>query len=196
MEHSFAEALAAMTPGALAAVVLAAVLSAIALGSWLSAAWRRARLSRRARARMRRAIDGENRTESLLEKAGYTLLARQPRLSFPLLLDGNPRTVELRADWLVERGGRRFVADTKTGSRAPSLDHAPTRRQLLEYRVAYDVEGVLLIDAETDTIHEIVFPTLPPRAPSLEQTVARALLLVIATTICSFVAAFLVIGQR
>lgn len=183
MEPAIADAFAAMSARTLGLVALAALLGAVVVGGWLSGVLRRTLLAHRARQRMRRAIAGEDRTEALLARAGYVLLARQPRLTFPLLLDGDPRTVELRADWLVARGGRRFVADTKTGRRAPSLEHAPTRRQLLEYRVAYDVEGVLLIDAETDTIHEIVFPTLPPRPPSLRRTTARALALVLTTAL-------------
>ena len=124
--------------------------------------------------RSRRAVDGEARSEVLLADAGFVILARQPRLVFALSVDGASRSVELRADWLVERGGRRFVADTKTGGKAPSLDHAPTRRQLLEYRVAYEVDGVLLVDAETDRIHEVVFPAL--HSPSPDGSALHAML--------------------
>lgn len=40
----------------------------------------------------------------------------------------------------------------KTGKLAPRLDHAATRRQLLEYRVAFGVDGVLLVDAEAERV--------------------------------------------
>ena len=179
MALSPAEAVLDLPAEAVAALGIALLVVTLAAGSWLSSAWHHARRSARSKARARRAVDGENRSELLLARAGYTLLARQPRLAFLLLLDGDARTVDLRADWLVERGGRRYVADTKTGARAPSLDHAPTRRQLLEYRVAYDVEGVLLIDAETDTIHEVQFPALAPRGGSRARAFATAIALLL-----------------
>ena len=58
----------------------------------------------------------------------------------------------LRADLLVTRNGRRYVAEVKTGRTAPRLDCAATRRQLLEYRIAFGVDGVLLVDAESDCV--------------------------------------------
>ena len=66
--------------------------------------------------------------------------------------------IVVRADLLVSRGARRFVAEVKTGARAPRIETAATRRQLLEYAVAYDVDGVLLVDMEEHTISEVEFP--------------------------------------
>jgi len=66
--------------------------------------------------------------------------------------DGEPMEVSLRADLLVTRNGRRYVAEVKTGRAAPRLDCAATRRQLLEYRIAFGVDGVLLVDAESDRV--------------------------------------------
>jgi hypothetical protein len=137
----------------------------LALGLWLRGAFGRLVRRRRAGARARRAIAGENRSEVLLRRQGYTIVERQPRRQVVLLVDEEPHPVDVRADWLVERDGRRFVADTKTGRLAPSIDHAPTRRQLLEYRLVYDVVGVLLIDAEANEVHAVTFPGLPGAPP-------------------------------
>ena len=49
-----------------------------------------------------------------------------------------------------------MIAEVKTGRRAPSLDNDATRRQLIEYRLAWpEVEGVILVDATSDTFKEI-----------------------------------------
>lgn len=178
--HSIGDLAASLDVRAWIALGVFVVVAIAAAGAWLSRTLEAANRRRRATIRSRRAVDGENRSEALLARAGYVVLVRQPRLVFALLLDGAPRTVDLRADWLVERDGRRFVADTKTGARAPSLDHAPTRRQLLEYRVAYDVDGVLLIDAETNTVHEVRFPALerPPATRPFTSLLPWVLLLV------------------
>ena len=68
------------------------------------------------------------------------------------------KKVELRADLLVERDGMRFIAEVKTGERAPDPSFPPTRRQLLEYRLAFDPYGVLLVDVEAGEIFEVDFP--------------------------------------
>ena len=43
--------------------------------------------------------------------------------------------------------------------------HTATRRQLLEYALAYDVDGVLLVDMTAGRLHQVEFPTLDRRAP-------------------------------
>jgi len=48
----------------------------------------------------------------------------------------------------------------KTGAHAPRIETSATRRQILEYRVAFDVDGVVLVDAEAGSVHEITFPAL------------------------------------
>ena len=64
----------------------------------------------------------------------------------------------MRADLIVSRAGRRYVAEVKTGAVAPDVRHAPTRRQLLEYQHAYRADGVLLVAPEAGTVREVLFP--------------------------------------
>lgn len=94
----------------------------------------------------------------MLERAGWTVLAQQVQGSYELWAGGVTRVIGLRADYVVEAGGRRFVAEVKTGQRAVELSNPATRRQLLEYRMAFDVEGVLLVDAEAGRVDEVRFP--------------------------------------
>jgi hypothetical protein len=79
------------------------------------------------------------------------------KASYDLLVDGRRLSIALRADYVVERRGRWFVAEVKSGETAPSLETPATRRQLLEYRIAFAVDGVLLVDAERDTVHEVIY---------------------------------------
>jgi hypothetical protein len=135
-------------------------------------AWRLARLRRAARtgvaaaaredqrreamlARRLRAADGEESAFGLLERAGYLVLGRQVAGSWTVRADGEPLTFGLRADYLVQRAGRRYVAEVKTGRLAPRLSHGPTRRQLLEYSSAFDVHGVILVDADAETLTHV-----------------------------------------
>lgn len=80
------------------------------------------------------------------------------RRTWTLLCDGEGTDFELRADLLVERQGQQYVAEVKTGSSAPDLSNAGTRRQLLEYSLAYQSPVILLVDVERDRVVEVSFP--------------------------------------
>ncbi len=133
------------------------VLAIIWAGLWLRARLRRHCRSELAKRRARHAVAAEKHALPLLAAAGYEVEEIQPRRTFSFHVDGALAEVELRADLLVRRGCERLVADVKTGNVAPKISHAPTRRQLLEYRVAYEVDGVLLIDMAEEKIHRVDF---------------------------------------
>ncbi len=137
-------------------LIVAVVAAVVAL--WLASVLRRWRGSWRARRRAVRAGAGEDRAAGMLEAAGFRIVARQARIAWVPLVDGEPFATELRADYLVEARGELFVAEVKTGREAPSLATAATRRQLLEYRVAFEADGVLLVCPEAGAIHRVEFP--------------------------------------
>jgi hypothetical protein len=142
---------------ALALAGLAALAIALVL-LYLVARWRSWRASLVARQRGARAVQGERDAERLLARLGYAIVDRQVGLDWAIACDGEDHLVELRADLLVERDGRRYVAEVKTGLSAPLLTNAATRRQLLEYCVAYQVDSVLLVDVEEGSVREVSFP--------------------------------------
>ena len=139
------------TAAVVGAMFVALQLVILAVKRW----WRRRSLA----TRFARAAVGEARAATLLARAGYDVLAAQVPGDYPVGVDGEVVMVSLRADYLVVRAGARYVVEVKTGAHAPRIDSRATRRQLLEYRVAFDVDGVLLVDAERETIHEITFPS-------------------------------------
>ena len=141
------------------AVALGGALVALVIARWVRT-WRG---SWRAKARARRAGGGEDDAATMLRRAGFTIVARQARIWWAPLVDGEPHETELRADYLVEAAGELFVAEVKTGDEAPHLSTAATRRQLLEYHVAFGADGVLLVCPELGAIHRVEFPLPPPR---------------------------------
>ena len=128
--------------------------------------WLRESKGRRSAARARRVgRAGERDARRLLERARYRIDAEQPTARIAYLVDGEPREAPLRPDFLVSRRGLRYVADAKKGADAVRIERRATRRQLLEYALAFpEMDGVLLVDAEAGRIHEIVFPGLVPSA--------------------------------
>jgi hypothetical protein len=152
------ESAAAWVPWAVAILL---VVTAIA-GAALAASLRGAVARRRTHRRLRRARAAEDRARVLLERLGYDILGAEVGGSYDVHVDGRPVRIDLRADYVVERGGKRFVAEVKSGAAAPSIGTSATRRQLLEYRVAFDVDGVLLLDGETSLAHAVEFPGVEP----------------------------------
>lgn len=71
----------------------------------------------------------------------------------------------LQCDYVVERDGELLVAEVKTGAIATQLSTAATRRQMLEYQVAFGVPGIVLVDMERGTCAEVRF-TLRAQAAS------------------------------
>jgi hypothetical protein len=142
-------------------LVLAAVLLFISTYLWL--AYRRWHAGWLRRRQWSRAQKAEAHAPMLLERLGYIVLGAQVEATYSLLVDGQSMPISVRADYLVSRHGRRFVAEVKSGRLAPLLATPTTRRQLLEYLVAFQADGVLLVDGETRTVHEVGFP-VPSRA--------------------------------
>ena len=140
-------------------LVLLGALCLLGLLLW----WQSGRERRLQQARQQRGEAGERDAEALLARAGYTIVATQHEGRFPIEVDGQPRTFRLRADFLVRRrDGRLLIAEVKTGAVAPQLQHGPTRRQLLEYALAYrpHVVGVLLVLPEQGEVLRVHFPVL------------------------------------
>ena len=149
---------------ALCALVALALLLRQTLGQW-SARWRWQR-------RLRRARQGERDAPRWLQELGYCVIGSQVVAGYSLSIDGESAAVSVRADYLVERAGLRYVAEVKTGQAAPRIQNQATRRQLLEYRMAFAVDGILLVDAETQRVHVVRFPA--GAAEIAAQSAARA----------------------
>lgn len=134
-----------------------ALLLIFALFGW----WRaRGRVGRANRARGRKARRAENAAERWLESRGYKVLDRQLTGRWDLEINGEVREVTCRADLLLRYRGCLYVADVKTGRDAPNPQLPATRRQLLEYLLAFDADGVLIVDMNRKRIYEVSFPGL------------------------------------
>jgi hypothetical protein len=151
--------LVALACGLIASLVLQVLISHAR--SW----WVR----RRVRARTTRAVLGERRAGELLRELGFEIVGAQVAAEYAVRVNDADVTVGVRADYIVEKDGSRYVAEVKTGELAPRISTPATRRQLLEYTVAFGVEGILLVDAEANRVHTVVFPNdaavRPARAP-------------------------------
>ena len=143
-----------LTPAAIALVAVAIAIAGLLVGLWLARWW----AGHRSRARNDVAQRGEAEAERILESAGFRIVARQAVASWRLTIDGDSVDVGVRVDFIVERRRQRYVAEVKTGSRAPDPTLPATRRQLLEYSLVFGAAHVLLVDVPSRTIHAVSFP--------------------------------------
>ncbi|MBL4687036.1 MAG: hypothetical protein JKY37_20740 [Nannocystaceae bacterium] len=148
-----------MSPPRDVLLIAAAVLAVAGLGAWVGIRLARRYRGWRAQRRFRQGRQGEEVAIRLLRRKGYTVIDTQVSAVASVEVDGQCREFEVRADAIVSKRRRKFVAEFKTGASA-SVANRATRRQLLEYAVTYRADGVLLVDATQATIVEIEFPNL------------------------------------
>ncbi len=110
--------------------------------------------------RVQRGREAEENAESFLEESGFMVWDRQVASRTEYLVDGEEREAGLRADYLLIKDGKQYIAEVKSGALAPNPDYTDTRRQLLEYALAFGKIPLLLVDMESKEIHEIEFPKI------------------------------------
>ncbi len=138
------------------ALVLSVLAAGLRVGLWWAALQRRRQVERRVRGAQLKELEAT----SLLTRLGYEVLAEQAVVDWVIEADDQPLRIRLRADYIITRNGKVFVADAKFGDVATSLRSGATRRQLLEYRLAYDVDGVVLLDMTRERAVRVSFPAL------------------------------------
>jgi hypothetical protein len=142
----------------LSVLVLALVLTLSVVALLVALLWRaRARWSRASRRRNHHALEGEREAEDLLTARGFRVLDRQAAYTSTMWVDGEPVDFGIRVDLVVEKRGRTFIAEVKTGERAPNPAWGPTRRQLREYATLLPDHGLLLVDVEAGDVLSIHF---------------------------------------
>lgn len=141
------------------AIALAAMVVGALLAWTLAARWQKGRRRRR----FARAARAEQDAVALAEARGYRVLALQVERRFVMKTDGVAQTIIVRADMMLKRRGRRYVAEVKSGKTAPDPTSTATRRQLLEYGTVFDADGLLLFDMEARRIRAVTFSKTTPR---------------------------------
>lgn len=145
-----------MSTWALASIAFA--LLTLGLGFLLAQWWSRFRSSAAGASANRAGKQAEKRAEKLLKRAGYHIITRQPVARWALLVDGAEVSVRSHADLLVNKGGKTYIAEVKSGIHGCSPTSANTRRQLLEYARVFGVHGVLLVDMRHERVHQVQLP--------------------------------------
>ncbi|HAR61889.1 MAG: hypothetical protein DKM50_08030 [Candidatus Margulisiibacteriota bacterium] len=93
----------------------------------------------------------------LLQDKGFEVVEYQSAKNISIHVNNTEHSYRICADFLVQKDEYRFVAEIKNGLQNADISNIQTRRQLLEYYLAYDVDGILLVDMLNRNISLIQF---------------------------------------
>lgn len=100
---------------------------------------------------------GHGRSMKLLRRYGFEVLETEVTAPGLVQIDGRLEEYVVRADALVRRKRRTYVAEFKGGPSSGTIQNRATRRQLLEYSCVFGTDGILLVNADQDRIHYVRF---------------------------------------
>ncbi len=139
----------------------------------------RALLSLKMSKRVETARYSEEEAEALLKKKGFKIIDRQKRTDIITYIDGKPNLGYVQADFIVEKSGKRYVAEVKAGEMVSDPTEPSTRRQLLEYKFAYEPYGILLVNMLDRSLHQIDFDLPSPDTEKTIRLILAALIVII-----------------
>ena len=135
-------------------------LVAVALGVCLGLMVARWRVRWRMARSRRLGVKGEALAWKMLKRAGYHVTQTQVSGEIDIEVDGVLEAHTVRADALAQKDEQLFLVEVKGGQASADPRNRQTRRQLLEYALAFDTDGLLLVDAANRRIRTIRFPQL------------------------------------
>lgn len=143
--------------------------------------------------RMQIAKKGELKAIKFLEKNGYEVLDTQKQSQYIITVNDKSHRVTVKADAIVKKGNKIYIAEVKTGEKAPSPQLTATRRQLLEYYMVYKPDGILLVDMEKQIIKRVGYSFL--QGPRLWQKLFTKVFSYMIILLCGIVIGFLSRGD-
>jgi hypothetical protein len=140
--------------------------------------------------RMKKAKRGEHKAIKFMENNGFEILDLQKESSYTLFIDNKAHKVTVKADMIVKKGNKIYVAEVKTGDKVTSPKYADTRRQLLEYFMVYRPSGLILVDMEKQRLRTVEYSIINYE----KTTYFKHLLILLFLFIVGFVVGFLTRG--
>ena len=99
----------------------------------------------------------ENEAFSHLKSLGYSIVDMQQTHYHQYEVNGKKQTSKLILDYLVEKDGKTFIVEVKSGNSAIYINNSNTRRQLLEYDYTINSDGIFLLDMENKNMQLVRF---------------------------------------
>jgi hypothetical protein len=107
--------------------------------------------------RFNRGIKLETEAASFLEKKGFKIVSDQEIHYHSYKVNGQQRKSKLILDYVVEKSGKKYIVEVKSGKNAISLNDKNSRRQILEYDFVIENDGIFLLDMESKNMQLVKF---------------------------------------
>jgi Holliday junction resolvase len=121
----------------------------VKIGNWLRA--------KRLRKRFSKSRQAEKEAEKILKKNGYAVIDAQKSKPLLITIGDKIHRYLVRIDYLARKRGKVYVVEVKSGEKIPYITNRETRRQMLEYYLAYQPCGILLLNMKNKSISEVKF---------------------------------------
>jgi len=112
---------------------------------------------RKIQKRFNKGRKAEKAAEKILTKNGYTIIETQKSKSLLVTIGDKLHHYIVRIDYLVKKRGKIYVVEVKSGDKIPYITNRETRRQMLEYYLAFQPRGILLLNMKNKSISEVRF---------------------------------------
>jgi Holliday junction resolvase len=113
--------------------------------------------SNKLKKRFSRSRLAEKDAEKLLQKKGYAIVDIQKSKPILITIGDKIHRYLIRIDYLVRKKGKVYVVEVKSGEKNPYITNRETRRQMLEYYLAYQPNGIILLNMRNKSISEVKF---------------------------------------
>ena len=99
----------------------------------------------------------EAEAKGFLESKGYNVIDYQYKTSHIFNVDGEIKESTIIVDYVIEKRGKTFLVEVKSGKEAIFAKQSNTRRQLLEYDYVIENDGLFLLDMENKNLKKVKF---------------------------------------
>ncbi len=113
--------------------------------------------NRKAKKRSVTSKRAEKKAERWLKRNGFQIMEKQQSRPLIIQIGETCHRYLIRTDFLVKKGGRKYIVEVKSGQKNSRITHRDTRRQLLEYLLAFKSYGIILFDMERKKFSEVKF---------------------------------------
>lgn len=110
--------------------------------------------------RIKKAKRSEYKAIRFMESNGFEVIGLQKKCVYTLFIDNKPHKITVKADMIVKKGNKIYVAEVKSGEKVTSPKYTDTRRQLLEYYMVYRPSGLILVDMEKQELRTVEYSIL------------------------------------
>ena len=112
---------------------------------------------RKQKKRFKRGAVLEEDAKQFLKDKGYKVIDDQSIHYHKFTENGKNIKAQLKVDYVVEKSGKKYLVEVKSGNSAISISNKHTRRQILEYDYVIENDGIFLLDMENREMKLIKF---------------------------------------